>query len=544
VENLDTRIERLYDAGMRPGSIHSQGGVPLVVLPRIPAPVIHVSAAHADPRQKWASEPTGGQPVVSPVEPALEDALAHLELVRESLAEQAVRDEIPYLDESELLERLERYEAGERAAQAGKSAVLAELAERSRAGDRVGDRVGVVLGIRGQSADRRLDEAVRANRVHPLLVDVHAAGLVSSAGVSALLDVVSGLDEAATRQVIGAVLDRLGRTAVPRSLPARAGSASRREHQARRRALAARPLSRMSREDLAGIDREERARMRAHATPGQLRRWATLELARLDPDSVREKADGDQTSYVELGPSGADGKSVLGLYTDAAINLAAFTRIDTVARHRQAELKGEARASGDKTAVAPLDVLRAQVMSDLLLGRLTPEEQALAGWDSSHPDATGSRVNLTVLLDRDGAPTLPRYGLASPEVLVGLVELSRTSGGRTTVRVVEEVPCPGEHVSRGHEDPYEPPEALSRWIRVRDQTCRFPGCVRPAQTCEQDHTIPWPNGPTCACNLSSLCKRHHLFKHHPNGWTLTNHETGRLTWHAPGGLEFPVEPDT
>ncbi|MGV0582097.1 DUF222 domain-containing protein, partial [Mycolicibacterium elephantis] len=35
---------------------------------------------------------------------------------------------------------------------------------------------------------------------------------------------------------------------------------------------------------------------------------------------------------------------------------------------------------------------------------------------------------------------------------------------------------------------YRPPRACQRFIRMRDLTCRFPGCDRPAQHCDIDHT--------------------------------------------------------
>ena len=475
---------------------------------------------------------------------ALEYAFGHVTLVDASLSEQVRRDEVTKLDESELLARLEELEAAERAAQAGKSAVLAELAARSRPGDRVGEAVGVALGVSPQAADRRVDEAALAHQAHPLLIDVHGLGLVSSTGVSVLLEAVRGLDAEATTRVVAAVLDRLGRTAVTRSLPAYVRRSTLREHREARRVLTAHPLSRMSRDDLAGVPAEHRSRMRAHATPGQLKRWARQEIAKLPTESLdRAASAGERTACVELGATNADGMSLLSVFGNAVANLACAERIDAIARHRRAQLAADAKTTGDATPIAPLDVLRAAVAHDLILGRLTAEEQALAGWDTTHPDATGTRLNLTVLVDKQGAPTLPRYGLVAPSVLADLTALSGSTGGRVTVTVVDEQPCPGTHPEGGADDPYEPPESLRRWIKVRDQTCRFPGCVRPAQSCEQDHTIPWPNGPTCSCNLSALCKRHHRFKHHAPGWTLTNDGQGRLTWHAPSGQTYDAAPD-
>jgi hypothetical protein len=55
---------------------------------------------------------------------------------------------------------------------------------------------------------------------------------------------------------------------------------------------------------------------------------------------------------------------------------------------------------------------------------------------------------------------------------------------------------------------YRPSAALARFIRCRDLTCRFPGCDAPAQVCDIDHTVPFPQGPTHPSNLKLLCRFH------------------------------------
>jgi hypothetical protein len=74
---------------------------------------------------------------------------------------------------------------------------------------------------------------------------------------------------------------------------------------------------------------------------------------------------------------------------------------------------------------------------------------------------------------------------------------------------------------------------LARHLKVRDQTCRFPGCRRLAQRCDSDHRIPWPAGPTSIGNGCSLCEHHHQAKHAI--FTLTQLEDGSLRWTLPSG---------
>ncbi|MCW2829410.1 MAG: hypothetical protein JWP31_102 [Aeromicrobium sp.] len=57
-----------------------------------------------------------------------------------------------------------------------------------------------------------------------------------------------------------------------------------------------------------------------------------------------------------------------------------------------------------------------------------------------------------------------------------------------------------------------PSPKLGTAIDIRDGTCRFPTCSRPAMQCDADHEIPHPRGPTNGDNLRALCRRHHNLK--------------------------------
>jgi hypothetical protein len=91
---------------------------------------------------------------------------------------------------------------------------------------------------------------------------------------------------------------------------------------------------------------------------------------------------------------------------------------------------------------------------------------------------------------------------------------------------------------------YRPPRHLGDLIRARNQTCAFPGCRRPATSCDLDHTIAWDQGGrTCPCNLAPLCRTHHQAKQTP-GWHLTQPRPGTLTWTTPHGRSYTVTPST
>ncbi|MFC7487455.1 HNH endonuclease signature motif containing protein [Knoellia pratensis] len=90
---------------------------------------------------------------------------------------------------------------------------------------------------------------------------------------------------------------------------------------------------------------------------------------------------------------------------------------------------------------------------------------------------------------------------------------------------------------------YRVPDGMVRLIRLRDGNCRFPGCTVPARQCDLDHVRPWPTGPTSPINLMCLCRRHHRIKQR-DGWTVTLHPDGTVTWIDPTGLQrttWPVD---
>lgn len=74
-----------------------------------------------------------------------------------------------------------------------------------------------------------------------------------------------------------------------------------------------------------------------------------------------------------------------------------------------------------------------------------------------------------------------------------------------------------------------------RYLRARDQHCRWPGCRRPAIRCEVDHTIDAAKGgPTALWNLAHLCQRHHSMKQFTL-WRVRQLDGGALEWTSPLG---------
>ncbi|MFT4213129.1 MAG: DUF222 domain-containing protein [Microbacterium sp.] len=84
-------------------------------------------------------------------------------------------------------------------------------------------------------------------------------------------------------------------------------------------------------------------------------------------------------------------------------------------------------------------------------------------------------------------------------------------------------------------DRYRVPADLTRFLRARDERCRFPGCGRTAHGCDLDHTHDAAHGgKTSAANLAHLCRRHHTLKHQ-TAWRVRQLGGGVLEWTAPTG---------
>jgi len=89
---------------------------------------------------------------------------------------------------------------------------------------------------------------------------------------------------------------------------------------------------------------------------------------------------------------------------------------------------------------------------------------------------------------------------------------------------------------------YRPPRDLAEHIIARDRTCRGVACNRRAETCDIDHTINYPDGPTADWNLGPFCRPEH------NGktcrlWHVSQPRPGHFRWRSPTGHTYTKDPD-
>jgi hypothetical protein len=301
--------------------------------------------------------------------------------------------------------------------------------------------------------------------------------------------------------------------------------------------------------------RARRVRERVHPTPVAVR---------------HEEAAAKR--YVALDP-GTDGMAHLHAYLPAPAAHAVFDRLTRTGR--------AARAGGDGRTLAQL---RADALTDLALddGTLdltldgTVDPAAARGGAGGPFSADGGCAEPEGA--RPGRPPHPSHG--PPDHRFHLARLARTIRPHVTVTVpvltllgrseepgsLDGVTPIGPDIARELAglapsftrlltDPergvplsvgrraYAPPAGLQRWVALRDATCRFPGCTRPAHAAEADHTVAWADGGhTAASNLAMLCRHHHQLKHQTR-WRLRQTSAGTLEWTSPTGRRTRTRPE-
>ncbi|HVK24929.1 MAG TPA: DUF222 domain-containing protein [Actinokineospora sp.] len=235
---------------------------------------------------------------------------------------------------------------------------------------------------------------------------------------------------------------------------------------------------------------------------------------RIDPEGAERRRDQRRRERrVDL-YAAEDGMAHLDVYDTGERLRAVYLMVDKVARGMRA-----------RGASEPLDALRADALYEMVVnggGRGVTVELQLA-------------VPYSVMAHAGTPGTLDGYGGVTNAAIAELVGTHETTWRRVVTDSVGKVL---EVSDRRH-----PGADLARHIRLRDRTCRFPGCHRPARSCELDHTIPHSHrGPTSADNLGCLCAAHHKLKDQP-GWRLRQSRPGMFVWTTPTGRTHTVDQD-
>jgi hypothetical protein len=265
--------------------------------------------------------------------------------------------------------------------------------------------------------------------------------------------------------------------------------------------------------------------------PVQLDRLIDEAIARFMPDLAEErrlKRAAGRYFTVEAQQVSFDGTTTVHGELDLADALDLEDAVQVVA----GQLK-------DLGCPEPLDVRRSMALGELARQQLSLDlsvvEEGAPRPSRNHPTPRAKRkLVLYVHLSEDAVSARLERGNAL--VTPGQV---RDWCGTAEHVVIKPVIDPTRH------DPVDSPVVPVRHrelVAVRDATCVFPWCTRPARSCDVDHTVPSSRAaPTCPCNEAALCRRHHRVKTF-GGWTYTTLQPGTYLWRSPHGYQYLRDP--
>jgi hypothetical protein len=145
----------------------------------------------------------------------------------------------------------------------------------------------------------------------------------------------------------------------------------------------------------------------------------------------------------------------------------------------------------------------------------------------------------TVTGDSDRPGYLEGFGVIDADMVRELAESA-------AMRLIEQPEVTAAEAFR-----YQPSAETARWIRLRDLTCRFPGCDRPVGICDIDHTTPFDHanpvagGLTVPWGLANYCRQHHRLKTFhggSGGWRDEQLADGTIVWTSPAGRVYRTKP--
>jgi len=266
-------------------------------------------------------------------------------------------------------------------------------------------------------------------------------------------------------------------------------------------------------------------------TASRFDRKALVLRERAHPESIelRHSVSRDKRE-LSLQP-GRNGMSWLTAHLPSATAEAIYKRVTDVATQLQSP-----------TEPRTLTQLRADVFSHLVIDDVTTADHAR---QPNLGRGIRARVLITVpvltLLGHsiDGQGTEPAMleGYGPIDIETARI-LAADAPGFTRILTHPET---GAVLSLGRDRSAIPPD-LRAWLRMRDETCRGPGCGAAARRCDLDHTQDWQHsGRADHDNLAHLCPKHHDQKHH-TGWTVEPTSDGDLQWISPSRHRYLTEP--
>jgi hypothetical protein len=293
-------------------------------------------------------------------------------------------------------------------------------------------------------------------------------------------------------------------------------------------------------------------------------RIGTAQLDRLVAETIRryDLATADPASDPEDGWQHVDPRHVTvdtddvhyagTLRIEAEVDIADALDLDRAIAHHaatQAAL-GSLLPLDARRAKALGDLARTQTALDLLTGepdpdRVSPDTDA----DADEPRLPAARAvvihtHFDASFSGDTTVFGPTGRMENGQRLVLLEQIqSWCTDTRTEVTIKPVIDLNTELSAQV----YKVPADIREQVQLRDRTCVFPGCARPARRCDVDHIIAYDHeadaegrpqpGPTTTSNLACLCRFHHRLKTH-SAWRYRMVEPGIFEWTSPHGHRY------
>jgi hypothetical protein len=233
------------------------------------------------------------------------------------------------------------------------------------------------------------------------------------------------------------------------------------------------------------------------------------------------------------------------LRIEAEVDIADALDLDRAVAHHAAVQK----ALGSEL---PLDARRAKALGDLARTQTALELHVTgesASTESDQPNLPAARevvIHAHFDASMSGEQTVfgPTGRMENGQRLILLDQIqSWCSDSRTKVTVKPVIDLNTRLTAQG----YRVPDRIREQVQLRDRTCVFPGCARPARGCDVDHVVEYDHdaeaegrpqpGPTRTDNLACLCRFHHRLKTH-SGWRYAMVENGVFEWTSPHGHRY------
>ena len=262
----------------------------------------------------------------------------------------------------------------------------------------------------------------------------------------------------------------------------------------------------------------------------KLRDRVDLWVAKFDPAGVRVPPKVKDNRYVDLYPA-SPGMAGLSGYLHSADGAALDARLDALAATvcaNDPRIKEQRRADACGVLGRGEATLACQCGSGDCPAATERNNAAIAAAAVIH--VVAGQATLDGTSDQPGY--LSGFGILPAE---SVRDLAATAKLQPLEVPTTTTPEPG----------YRPSVKTMEFIRWRDLTCRWPGCDRPVEKSDIDHTVPWPYGPTHPSNNKPYCRTHHLIKTFytgPGGWIEQQLPDGTIVLTTPTGHTYTTEP--